>query len=117
MLFLLLCLSVSDDHADRTVQPLYLEVCAALAQLGRLPKVLIGGQYGICGTQYRPTDALEVFDFVRGPEPKHGFNVGIIDDLMHTRHARTHSLCPRTSTTSLTAPAPACRWTWASRAL
>ena len=70
-------------------EPLYLEVIATLARavgcgLRRaLPKV-VGGRYGLSSKDFNPAMAKAVFDELRKPEPKHGFTVGILDDVAHT---------------------------------
>src|SRR5215469_2062734 len=48
-----------------------------------MPKV-IGGRYGLCSKDFNPAMAKAVFDELKKPEPKNGFSVGIVDDLMQT---------------------------------
>jgi pyruvate-ferredoxin/flavodoxin oxidoreductase len=70
-------------------EPLYLDVAAAFAQCaaaGRRPSMplVIGGRYGLSSKDFPPPMAKAVFDELARPEPKHGFTVGIDDDVSHT---------------------------------
>jgi pyruvate-ferredoxin/flavodoxin oxidoreductase len=70
-------------------EPLYLDVVATLATAvarGRraaLPLV-VGGRYGLSSKDFPPSLVKTVFDELARPEPKHGFTVGIDDDVGHT---------------------------------
>ena len=48
-----------------------------------MPK-LIGGRYGLSSKDFDPAMAKAVFDELKKPDPKHGFTVGINDDVSHT---------------------------------
>jgi len=67
-------------------EPLYLDVVETLAQaLSRgqrktMPKIA-GGRYGLSSKDFTPAMAKAVFDELKKPEPKHGFTVGILDDV------------------------------------
>ncbi len=61
-------------------EPLYLDVCAALAQGGRKAEVY-GGRYGLGGKNFTPADCNAVFLQLRSATPMHGFTVGIADDV------------------------------------
>jgi pyruvate-ferredoxin/flavodoxin oxidoreductase len=69
-----------------TGEPLYLDVVECLAQaLARgerssMPK-LAGGRYGLSSKDFTPAMAKAVFDELKRPQPKHGFTVGILDDV------------------------------------
>jgi pyruvate-ferredoxin/flavodoxin oxidoreductase len=70
-------------------EPLYLDVVAALAQCaaagkGRAMPLVIGGRYGLSSKDFTPAMAKAVFDELAKAEPKHGFTVGIDDDVSHT---------------------------------
>jgi len=71
-----------------TGEPLYLDVVAALADAvarglrPTMPRV-IGGRYGLSSKDFDPAQAKAVFDELRKPEPRHGFTVGINDDVTH----------------------------------
>ena len=70
-------------------EPLYLDVVQALAQAvaqGRRPQLprMIGGRFGLSSKDFTPAMAKAVFDELKSPEPKHGFTVGINDDVSHT---------------------------------
>ncbi|QJB57930.1 pyruvate:ferredoxin (flavodoxin) oxidoreductase [Pseudodesulfovibrio sp. zrk46] len=69
---------------DRTKEPgalgdpLYLDVCAAYAGKKDAP-VIVGGRYGLGSKEFTPAQAKAVFDMLS--RPKHGFTVGINDDV------------------------------------
>jgi pyruvate-ferredoxin/flavodoxin oxidoreductase len=70
-------------------EPLYLDVIASFAHAvagGTLPAMprLIGGRYGLSSKDFDPAMAKAVFDELKKASPKHGFTVGIVDDVSHT---------------------------------
>jgi pyruvate-ferredoxin/flavodoxin oxidoreductase len=73
-------------------EPLYLDVVTTLAQAvaaGRrsaMPRV-IGGRYGLGSKNFNPAQAKAVFDALAEPDARHGFTVGIDDDVSHTNLA------------------------------
>jgi pyruvate-ferredoxin/flavodoxin oxidoreductase len=69
-------------------EPLYLDVIAAIDQGVRAGKLasrptVVGGRYGISSKEFTPAMAKTVFDELAKPSPKHGFTVGILDDVTH----------------------------------
>jgi pyruvate-ferredoxin/flavodoxin oxidoreductase len=67
-------------------EPLYLDVVTTLAQsvaAGQRPSLprVIGGRYGLGSKNFSPAQAKAVFDELEKSEPKHGFSVGIDDDV------------------------------------
>jgi pyruvate-ferredoxin/flavodoxin oxidoreductase len=66
-----------------TGEPLYLDVVAALAQRGGAMPRVIGGRYGLSSKDFDPAQAKAVFDELGGEAPRHGFTVGIEDDVTH----------------------------------
>jgi pyruvate-ferredoxin/flavodoxin oxidoreductase len=80
---------------DRTKEPgalgdpLYLDVLGTFAQAvasgtwGAMPR-LIGGRYGLSSKDFDPAMAKAVFDELDKPDSRHGFTVGITDDVSHT---------------------------------
>jgi pyruvate-ferredoxin/flavodoxin oxidoreductase len=70
-------------------EPLYLDVVATLAhavasgQRRSMPRV-IGGRYGLGSKNFNPAQAKAVFDELSRAEPRHGFTVGIEDDVTQT---------------------------------
>lgn len=70
-------------------EPLYTDVLGTYAQafaakkIGTMPTI-IGGRYGLSSKDFDPAMAKAVFDELKKPGPKHGFTVGIIDDVTHT---------------------------------
>jgi len=70
-------------------EPLFLDVVASFAQAfaagtwAAMPR-LIGGRYGLSSKDFDPAMAKAVFDELRKDTPKHGFTVGIVDDVSHT---------------------------------
>jgi pyruvate-ferredoxin/flavodoxin oxidoreductase len=70
-------------------EPLYLDVVTTLAQAfaagkrSAMPRV-IGGRYGLGSKNFNPAQAKAVFDALAKPEARHGFTVGIEDDVSRT---------------------------------
>jgi pyruvate-ferredoxin/flavodoxin oxidoreductase len=70
-------------------EPLYLDVLTTFAHAvaarvwPAMPK-LIGGRYGLSSKDFDPAMAKAVFDELGKAAPKHGFTVGIVDDVSHT---------------------------------
>jgi len=62
-------------------EPLYLDICAAYAGKAGAP-VIVGGRYGLGSKDFTPAQAKAVFESLA--RPKHGFTVGIVDDVTHT---------------------------------
>jgi pyruvate-ferredoxin/flavodoxin oxidoreductase len=72
-------------------EPLYLDVVAALARAsaeGTLPGAgiprVVGGRYGLSSKEFTPGMVKGVLDALAGEAPKHGFTVGIVDDVSGT---------------------------------
>jgi pyruvate-ferredoxin/flavodoxin oxidoreductase len=65
-------------------EPLYLDVTAALAELGRAVPLVIGGRYGLSSKEFTPAMVKGVFDELAKSNPKRRFTVGIVDDVTHT---------------------------------
>ena len=69
-------------------EPLYLDVVATLAEAvgqgkrAAMPKV-VGGRYGLSSKDFDPAQAKAVLDELKAPAPRHGFTVGITDDVTH----------------------------------
>ncbi|WP_304124044.1 pyruvate:ferredoxin (flavodoxin) oxidoreductase [Mailhella massiliensis] len=61
-------------------EPLYLDVCAALADSGR-SCLVTGGRYGLSSKDTTPSQIRDVFDNLRRPEPMKRFSIGITDDV------------------------------------
>ena len=64
-------------------EPLYLDVCAALAEAGRSDIKVVGGRYGLGSKEFTPTHVKAVFANLDG-EMKNHFTVGIVDDVTGT---------------------------------
>ncbi|MBQ8433548.1 MAG: pyruvate:ferredoxin (flavodoxin) oxidoreductase, partial [Clostridia bacterium] len=64
-------------------EPLYLDVVAALAELGRKMDVVVGGRYGLGSKEFTPSMILAVYKNLDG-EKKNHFTVGITDDVTNT---------------------------------
>src|SRR6266446_6828834 len=70
-------------------EPLYVDVlstyarAAAAGKLATMPTI-VGGRYGLSSKDFDPATAKAVFDELKKPEPKHGFTVGITDDVSNT---------------------------------
>jgi radical SAM family uncharacterized protein len=67
-------------------EPLYLDVVAALAehaaQDGAVMPRVVGGRYGLGSKEFTPAMAAAVLESLAA-EPRHGFTVGIADDVTH----------------------------------
>ncbi|MBR6572329.1 MAG: pyruvate:ferredoxin (flavodoxin) oxidoreductase [Clostridia bacterium] len=61
-------------------EPLYLDVVASLAAMGRSLKV-IGGRYGLGSKDTPPSSVFAVYDELKKDEPKSQFTIGIVDDV------------------------------------
>jgi len=72
-------------------EPMYLDVRTAIGeamaaggtQFDKYP-VVVGGRYGLGSKEFTPAMVKAVFDNLDSAEPKHGFTVGIIDDVTNT---------------------------------
>jgi len=70
-------------------EPVYQDVVATLAQAvatgGRatMPRV-VGGRYGLSSKDFPPNLVKAAFDELSKPSPRHGFTLGIIDDVSHS---------------------------------
>ena len=64
-------------------EPLYLDVVASLAEIGRNLRV-IGGRYGLSSKEFTPAMAKAVFDELNSSAPRNHFTIGIHDDVTHT---------------------------------
>src|SRR5262245_3837085 len=70
-------------------EPLYVDVlstygrAAATGMIASMPTI-IGGRYGLSSKDFDPPMAKAVFDELKKAQPKHGFTVGITDDVSHT---------------------------------
>ncbi len=65
-----------------TGEPLYLDVVAALKQVGRKNVEVYGGRYGLSSKDTQPKHIKAVYDFLE-KEPFHNFTVSIDDDVTH----------------------------------
>ena len=61
-------------------EPLFLDVVAALAAVGRSDIKVIGGRYGLSSKEFTPDQVNAVYKHMDG-EAFHGFTVGINDDV------------------------------------
>ena len=64
-------------------EPLYLDVVAAMARLGRHFDKIIGGRYGLSSKDTQPKDVKSVYDFLERKDCWTSFTVGINDDVTH----------------------------------
>ena len=65
-------------------EPLYLDVCAALAEKGRGGIKVYGGRYGLGSKEFTPTMVLSVYKNLEKKEPKNHFTVGIYEDVTNS---------------------------------
>ena len=61
-------------------EPLYEDFCTAMCRSGRMMQV-VGGRYGLSSKDTDPGQILAVFDNLQSDHPKHGFTIGINDDV------------------------------------
>jgi len=78
-------------------EPLYLDVIAALNEVGRSVKVL-GGRYGLGSKDTTPASIFAVYANMAG-EKKNHFTIGIVDDL--TGHSLNEEAAPDTAPTDM----------------
>ncbi len=65
-------------------EPLYLDVCTALAEAGKRDIAVIGGRYGLGSKEFNPSMVNAVYNNLEAKEPKNHFTIGINDDVTHT---------------------------------
>ncbi len=65
-------------------EPLYLDVCAALAESGRGDIKVVGGRYGLGSKEFNPSMVGAVYENLEKKNPKNHFTVGITDDVTGT---------------------------------
>ena len=65
-------------------EPLYIDVQAALRELGREGIEVVGGRYGLGSKEFNPTMVKAVYDNLKLDAPKNHFTVGIEDDVTGT---------------------------------
>jgi len=78
-------------------EPLYLDVIAALNEVGRSVKV-IGGRYGLGSKDTTPASIFAVYENMAGEQKNH-FTIGIVDDL--TGHSLDEKPAPDTAPTDM----------------
>ena len=69
-------------------EPLFLSVLGALARAEQPaavpPSRVFGGRYGLGSKEFTPAMAEAVFTHLNSARPRHGFTIGIHDDVTHT---------------------------------
>ena len=65
-------------------EPLYLDVCSALRQAGRIDIEVVGGRYGLASKDVTPGQIIAVYDNLKQEAPKNSFTIGINDDVTYT---------------------------------
>ncbi|GHS99959.1 pyruvate-flavodoxin oxidoreductase [Bacteroidia bacterium] len=69
-------------------EPLYMDVVEAFASCKDIPcenkPVIVGGRYGLSSKDTTPAQILSVYENLSLPMPKHGFTIGIVDDVTFT---------------------------------
>jgi pyruvate-ferredoxin/flavodoxin oxidoreductase len=64
-------------------EPLYQDVVTALHLAGRQQVRAFGGRYGLSSKEFTPAMVKAVLDELATDKPRHGFTVGIVDDVTH----------------------------------
>ena len=62
-------------------EPLFLDVVAALNEVGRMGIKVVGGRYGLGSKDTTPASVFAVFENLCADKPKNHFTIGIVDDL------------------------------------
>ena len=62
-------------------EPLFLDVVAALNEVGRDGIKIVGGRYGLGSKDTTPASIFAIFENLCADKPKNHFTVGIVDDL------------------------------------
>ena len=75
-------------------EPLYLDVIAALAEVGRCGVKVLGGRYGLGSKDTTPASIFAIYENMAG-EKKNHFTIGIVDDL--TGHSLDEKPAPDTA--------------------
>ena len=75
-------------------EPLYLDVIAALAEVGRSGVKVLGGRYGLGSKDTTPASIFAIYENMAG-EKKNHFTIGIVDDL--TGHSLDEKPAPDTA--------------------
>ena len=75
-------------------EPLYLDVIAALNEVGRCGVRVLGGRYGLGSKDTTPASIFAVYANMAGEQKNH-FTIGIVDDL--TGHSLTEVAAPNTA--------------------
>ena len=65
-------------------EPLFLDVCSALRQVGRSDIDVVGGRYGLASKDTTPGQIVAVYDNLQQDTPKTNFTIGINDDVTYT---------------------------------
>ena len=65
-------------------EPLYKDVVAALAEVGKKEIKVVGGRYALGSFEFTPNMVNAVFDNLQLARPKNNFTVGINDDITNT---------------------------------
>ena len=65
-------------------EPMYLDVCSALREMGKCDIQVVGGRYGLGSKEFNPTMVKAVYDNLKADAPKNHFTVGIVDDVSGT---------------------------------
>ncbi len=70
-------------------EPMFLDVASALAEAysrgqREILPLVVGGRYGLSSKEFTPAMVVGVFDELAGEHPRHGFTIGINDDVSGT---------------------------------
>ncbi|WP_312831683.1 pyruvate:ferredoxin (flavodoxin) oxidoreductase [Sedimentibacter saalensis] len=63
-------------------EPLYLDVKNAYYNVENAP-IIVGGRYGLGSKDFKPDDAISVFENLKQENPKNDFTVSIVDDVTY----------------------------------
>ncbi|MBR6788179.1 MAG: pyruvate:ferredoxin (flavodoxin) oxidoreductase, partial [Clostridia bacterium] len=65
-------------------EPLHLDVCTALREVGKSDITVVGGRYGLGSKEFTPSMVNAIYKELAKDEPKNHFTIGINDDVTNT---------------------------------
>ncbi len=65
-------------------EPLYLDVCSALMEMGKTDIKVYGGRYGLGSKEFTPSMVLAVYKNLESKQPKNHFTIGIYEDVTNS---------------------------------
>ncbi|MCD8201992.1 MAG: pyruvate:ferredoxin (flavodoxin) oxidoreductase, partial [Clostridia bacterium] len=84
-------------------EPLYLDVCSSLLELGVKNVKVYGGRYGLGSKEFTPSMVLAVYKNLEQKEPKNHFTIGIYEDVTNSSldFSEKYDAAPKGSTSCM----------------